>query len=77
MLVVLALLARTWCAAPSAASGWRSATWTWLPAAVIGIRPMYAKLSAFAVSSFIIGVAGALWGFIYLGAWEPPAFSVD
>jgi len=29
-------------------------------AAVIGIRPMYAKLSAFAVSSFIIGVAGAI-----------------
>ena len=46
-------------------------------AAVIGIRPMYAKLSAFAVSSFIIGVAGALWGFFYLGSWEPAAFSVD
>jgi branched-chain amino acid transport system permease protein len=46
-------------------------------AAVIGIRPMYAKLSAFAVSSFIIGMAGALWGFVYLGAWEPAAFSVD
>ena len=46
-------------------------------AAVIGIRPMYAKLSAFAVSSFIVGVAGALWGFVYLGAWEPAAFSVD
>ena len=46
-------------------------------ASVIGIRPMYAKLSAFAVSSFIVGVAGALWGFIYLGAWEPAAFSVD
>jgi branched-chain amino acid transport system permease protein len=46
-------------------------------AAVIGIRPMYAKLSAFAVSSFIIGVAGALWGFIYLGAWEPAAFSLE
>ena len=46
-------------------------------AAVIGIRPMYAKLSAFAVSSFIVGVAGALWAFIYLGAWEPAAFSVD
>ena len=46
-------------------------------AAVIGIRPMYAKLSAFAVSSFIIGMAGALWAFIYLGAWEPSAFSVD
>ncbi len=46
-------------------------------AAVIGIRPMYAKLSAFAVSSFIIGVAGGLWAFVYLGAWEPAAFSVD
>src|SRR4051812_13360715 len=46
-------------------------------AAVIGIRPMYAKLTAFAVSSFIVGVAGALWAFIYLGAWEPAAFSVE
>jgi branched-chain amino acid transport system permease protein len=46
-------------------------------AAVIGIRPMFAKLSAFAVSSFIVGVAGALWAFIYLGSWEPAAFSVD
>ena len=46
-------------------------------AAVIGIRPMYAKLSAFAVSSFIIGVAGALWAFIHLSAWEPAAFSVE
>jgi branched-chain amino acid transport system permease protein len=46
-------------------------------AAVIGIRPVYAKLSAFAVSSFIVGVAGGLWGFIHLGSWEPAAFSVD
>ena len=46
-------------------------------AAVIGIRPMYAKLTAFAVSSFIVGVAGALWAFVYLGSWEPAAFSVD
>jgi branched-chain amino acid transport system permease protein len=46
-------------------------------AAVIGIRPVYAKLTAFAVSSFIVGVAGALWGFIHLGAWEPAAFSID
>ncbi|KRB16719.1 branched-chain amino acid ABC transporter permease [Rhizobacter sp. Root16D2] len=46
-------------------------------AAVIGIRPMYAKLTAFAVSSFIVGVAGALWGFIHLGAWEPAAFNID
>ena len=46
-------------------------------AAVIGIRPMYAKLSAFAVSSFIVGVAGGLWGFVHLGSWEPAAFSID
>jgi branched-chain amino acid transport system permease protein len=46
-------------------------------AAVIGIRPVYAKLTAFAVSSFIVGVAGAMWGFIHLGAWEPAAFSID
>jgi len=46
-------------------------------AAVIGIRPVYAKLTAFAVSSFMVGVAGALWGFIHLGAWEPAAFSID
>jgi branched-chain amino acid transport system permease protein len=43
-------------------------------AEIIGIRPMYAKLSAFAVSSFFIGVAGALWGFVHLGSWEPLAF---
>ena len=35
-------------------------------AEVIGIRPVYAKLTAFGVSSFYCGVAGALWGFIYL-----------
>ena len=46
-------------------------------AEVIGIRPMWAKLSAFAVSSFIIGVAGALWAFVYLEAWEPLAFDVN
>jgi branched-chain amino acid transport system permease protein len=46
-------------------------------AAVIGIRPMYAKLSAFAVSSFIVGMAGALWAFVHLSSWEPAAFSVE
>ena len=32
-----------------------------IAAEIIGIRPLHAKLSAFAVSSFYIGVAGALW----------------
>ncbi len=48
-----------------------------IAAELMGIRPLYAKLSAFAVSSFIVGVAGALWAFIYLGSWEPLAFSID
>jgi len=43
----------------------------------IGIPPLKAKLSAFAVSSFYVGVAGALWGFVYLGSWEPLAFDVN
>jgi branched-chain amino acid transport system permease protein len=46
-------------------------------AAVIGIRPMHAKLTAFALSSFFIGVAGALWGFVHLGSWEALAFDVN
>jgi len=46
-------------------------------ASVIGIRPMVAKLSAFAVSSFFIGVAGAMWAFVHLGSWEPLAFDVN
>ena len=46
-------------------------------AEIIGIRPIYAKLSAFAVSSFFVGVAGALWGFVHLGSWEPLAFDVN
>ena len=46
-------------------------------ASVIGIRPVYAKLSAFAVSSFIVGVAGALWAFVHLGSWEPAAFGIN
>jgi branched-chain amino acid transport system permease protein len=48
-----------------------------IAAEIIGVRPMYAKLTAFAVSSFLIGVAGALWAFVYLGSWEPAAFSID
>lgn len=48
-----------------------------IAAELMGIRPFYAKLTAFAVSSFIVGVAGALWAFVYLGSWEPLAFSID
>ncbi|MBL8696828.1 MAG: branched-chain amino acid ABC transporter permease [Alphaproteobacteria bacterium] len=48
-----------------------------IAAEIIGIRPLEAKLSAFAVSSFYAGVAGALWAFVHLGAWEPLAFDIN
>jgi branched-chain amino acid transport system permease protein len=76
MLTVLALLAKN-LVRSAIGREWMAIRDMDVAAAVIGIRPMYAKLSAFAVSSFIIGVAGALWAFIYLGTWEPAAFSVD
>jgi len=46
-------------------------------AEVIGIRPVYAKLTAFALSAFYCGIAGALWGFMHLGSWEPLAFNLN
>lgn len=76
VLVVLALLAKN-LVRSAIGREWMAIRDMDVAAAVIGIRPMYAKLTAFAVSSFIIGVAGALWGFVYLGAWEPAAFSVE
>jgi branched-chain amino acid transport system permease protein len=76
ILVVLGLLAKN-LVRSAIGREWMAIRDMDVAAAVIGIRPMYAKLTAFAVSSFIIGVAGALWAFVYLGTWEPAAFSVD
>ena len=41
-----------------------------IAAEIIGVNPLKAKLTAFAVSSFFIGVAGALFFSVYLGAVE-------
>lgn len=41
-----------------------------IAAEIIGVNPLRAKLSAFAVSSFFIGVSGALFFSVYLGAVE-------
>lgn len=48
-----------------------------IAAEIIGIRPMVAKLSAFAVSSFYIGISGALWAFIYTSSVEALAFEIN
>ncbi len=41
-----------------------------IAAEIIGVNPLSAKLSAFAVSSFFVGVSGALFFSVYLGAVE-------
>ncbi|WP_112321264.1 branched-chain amino acid ABC transporter permease [Oceanibium sediminis] len=41
-----------------------------IAAEIIGVNPLKAKLSAFAVSSFFVGVGGALFFSVYLGAVE-------
>jgi branched-chain amino acid transport system permease protein len=46
-------------------------------AEIIGIRPLTTKLSAFAISSFYCGVAGALLLFLYLGSVETLAFDIN
>ena len=48
-----------------------------IAAELIGVRPLYAKLSAFAVSSFYAGVAGAMMVFLWLGAAEVESFDVN
>lgn len=48
-----------------------------LAARVIGVKVLRTKLLAFLLSSFVIGVAGALWAFAYLRTVEPAGFNLD
>jgi branched-chain amino acid transport system permease protein len=48
-----------------------------IAARLVGIPVLKTKLLAFAVSSFIIGIAGALWAFTYLRTVEPAGFNLD
>ena len=48
-----------------------------IAAEIIGISPLRAKLSAFAVSSFYCGIAGALWAFLYTETVQPLAFEIN
>jgi len=41
-----------------------------IAAEIIGVNPLTAKLSAFAISSFFVGISGALFFSVYLGAVE-------
>lgn len=46
-------------------------------AAVAGIRVAHNKILAFAISSFYLGVAGALWVFTYLGSAGVQSFDLQ
>jgi branched-chain amino acid transport system permease protein len=46
-------------------------------ASVIGIPVASGKLKAFFVSSLVIGIAGALWAFSYLGTVDARSFNLD
>ncbi|MTI45049.1 amino acid/amide ABC transporter membrane protein 2 (HAAT family) [Roseibium hamelinense] len=47
-----------------------------IAAELMGIRPLQTKLMAFAVSSYICGVAGAMMVFFWLNAAEPSSYSI-
>jgi branched-chain amino acid transport system permease protein len=76
IVVLLALLAKN-LVRSAIGRAWMATRDMDIAAEIIGIRPMYAKLTAFGVSSFYVGIAGALWAFVHLGSWEPLAFDIN
>lgn len=77
VLVVFALIARNLTRGRIGRS-WMAIRDMDIAAEIIGVPPLTAKLSAFAVSSFYIGIAGAMFFALYLGAAEPTeAFGID
>ncbi len=81
MVVLCIVIAMTWIAS-NLVRGRIGRSWMMIrdmdiAAELMGVRPLYAKLSAFAVSSFYAGVAGAMMVFFWLGAAEVESFNSD
>ena len=76
VVALLALAARN-LARSATGRAWMAVRDMDVAAEVIGIRIVRTKLTAFAVSSFYCGVAGALYAFAYLGNVEPDGFNLD
>jgi branched-chain amino acid transport system permease protein len=76
VVVVLALAAKN-LVRSSIGRGWMAVRDMDVAAEVIGIPIVRTKLTAFAVSSFYCGVAGALYAFAYLGSVDPDGFNLD
>ncbi|MGD9916876.1 MAG: branched-chain amino acid ABC transporter permease [Paenirhodobacter sp.] len=69
MLTIVALLARN-LTRGTVGRKWMAIRDMDIAAEIIGVNPLTAKVTAFAVSSFFIGIAGALLFSVYLGAAE-------
>lgn len=74
--IVMAILARNM-ARGRIGRSWMAIRDMDIAAELIGIRPLRTKLSAFAISSFYCGIAGALWSLCYLNIVEPTAFDIN
>ncbi len=75
--VVLAWLARN-LTRGSLGRSWMAIRDMDIAAEIIGVNPLKAKLTAFAISSFYVGIAGALLFTVLLGAAEASeAFGID
>ncbi len=75
LVVLLSLLAKNLVRSATGRS-WMAIRDMDIAAEIIGIRPLRAKLVAFAVSSFYCGVAGALYVFTYVGNADTEAFDL-
>lgn len=76
IVALMTLLARNLIESPTGRA-WMAVRDMDLAAAGLGISPGRTKLIAFAISSFLLGVSGALWAFTYLGTVEPTGFDLD
>ena len=77
ILVILALVARNLTRGRVGRS-WMAIRDMDIAAEIIGVNPLKTKLSAFGISSFFVGVAGALFFSVYLGAVEvTEAFGIN
>lgn len=74
--VILAIIARNM-ARSRVGRSWMAIRDMDIAAELIGIKPLQTKLSAFAISSFYCGIAGALWSFCYINTVEPTAFDIS
>lgn len=74
-LVVFCLIVKNW-ARSHLGRSWMAIRDMDIAAEIIGIKPLQTKLLAFAISSYIAGVAGALFLFLVRGSLEMEAFDV-